>query len=575
MNEILSPELQAARIEVDELVKDLHQLTIDIRHEELAKTVSELRNRIHEPFLFVVVGEVKSGKSSFVNALLESEKEICKVAPDPCTDTIQEIIYGDNEQTLVINQHLKKILLPVDILREIAIVDTPGTNTIIKNHQQITENFIPGSDLIVFVFEAKNPYRQSAWEFFDYIHEQWRKKVIFVLQQADLMEKDDLEVNVNGVIKYAKERNIAEPQVFAVSAKLEQKGEKGASGFKAIRTYIRKNITGGKAPRLKMLNNLQTAGNIGDRIRQGLTDRRAQYEADIQFRQEVRESLDEQEVKSKKKIEVMIENLLASYDRTSGESRKELSDGLRFISLARRSLASTFSSKKPSIKQWLEGLAKKLEDRMNADLDKKLHEGVNDVADAIQQMAKIIDLKIQASETILKNDHGIFGQIADRRAEVFRELQAQFQDFIGKSENFAARHAFEQDPNFSPNVLTGSGIATVGVVMTAVGTTATLDITGGVITAVGLIFAGATVSFKRMSILRAYEQEIKEGRSRLQSQLSERLETYVADIKNRLDDTFNNFDLMIENEGKAIEKLEDQYVALHKRMEGIEERLGN
>lgn len=574
MNEILSPELQAARIEVDELVKDLHQLTIDINHEELAKTVSDLRNRIHEPFLFVVVGEVKAGKSSFVNALLESKKEICKVAPDPCTDTIQEIMYGENEQTLVINDHLKKILLPVDILKEIAIVDTPGTNTIIKNHQQITEDFIPGSDLIVFVFEAKNPYRQSAWEFFDYIHDQWHKKVIFVLQQKDLMEPDDLEVNIKGVIKYASERNIVEPHIFPVSAKMELKGEKGDSGFKEIRSYIRKNITGGKAPRLKMLNNLDTAGTIGEKIQKGLNDRRSQYEADIKFRKEVRESLDEQELRSKKKIEVMIENLLASYDRTSMESKKELGDGLRFISLARRSLEAAFSSKKPSVKTWLEGLAKKLEEKMNGELDKKLHEGVNDVADSIQQMAKIIDLKIKGSETILKNDHSIFGQIADRRAEVFRELQEQFEDFIGKSENFAARHAFEQDPNFSPNVLAGSGIATIGVVLTAVGTTATLDITGGIITAVGLIFAGATVGFKRLSILNAYQKEIEEGRTRLQSQLSERLETYVGDIKTRLDDTFDNFDLMLETEGTALAGLDAQYDALHQRKVGIQERLG-
>ncbi|MBK7009342.1 MAG: dynamin family protein [Saprospiraceae bacterium] len=34
---------------------------------------------------------------------------------------------------------------------------TPGTNTIVAHHQEITEKFIPYSDLIVFVFEAKNP----------------------------------------------------------------------------------------------------------------------------------------------------------------------------------------------------------------------------------------------------------------------------------------------------------------------------------------------------------------------------------------------------------------------------------
>ncbi|MEZ4986392.1 MAG: dynamin family protein [Saprospiraceae bacterium] len=68
------------------------------------------------------------------------------------------------------------------ILRDIAIVDTPGT-TIVEHHQEITERFVPASDLIVFVFEAKNPYRQSARTFFDFIQDEWRKKVIFVLQQ--------------------------------------------------------------------------------------------------------------------------------------------------------------------------------------------------------------------------------------------------------------------------------------------------------------------------------------------------------------------------------------------------------
>ena len=123
-------------------------------------------------------------------------REIAKVAPQPMTDTIQQIIYGAEEQHIQVNPFLKKILLPVDILKEIAIVDTPGTNTIEENHQEITEGFIPASDLIVFVFESKNPYRQSAWDFFDYIHSDWRKKIIFVLQQKDLMRPEDLEVNI-------------------------------------------------------------------------------------------------------------------------------------------------------------------------------------------------------------------------------------------------------------------------------------------------------------------------------------------------------------------------------------------
>lgn len=173
------PKLEVYQSLIDESVKNLHDLTMDIRHKELMETVSELRGRVRDPFMFVVVGEVKAGKSSFINALLKADREICKVAPMPMTDTIQQILYGPEEMEVFINPHFKRIFVAADILKEIAIVDTPGTNTIVAHHQEITERFIPSSDLIVFVFESKNPYRQSAWDFFDYIKEEWRKKSDF------------------------------------------------------------------------------------------------------------------------------------------------------------------------------------------------------------------------------------------------------------------------------------------------------------------------------------------------------------------------------------------------------------
>ena len=203
------------------IMADLELLSREIGNDSMSETVHELSMRIETPFTFVIVGEVKAGKSSFINALLESDSEICKVAPSPMTDTIQQILYGETEKTEIVNTYLKKIYQNIDILKEIAIVDTPGTNTIVAHHQEITERFIPYSDLIVFVFEAKNPYRQSSWEFFDYIHAEWRRKVIFVLQQKDLLPEQDLQINIEGVRKHAVEKGIEDPVIFAVSAKKE------------------------------------------------------------------------------------------------------------------------------------------------------------------------------------------------------------------------------------------------------------------------------------------------------------------------------------------------------------------
>ena len=47
---MINPSTIALRARIDEAVKDLHELTIRINHNDLAKTVSDLRNRItHEP----------------------------------------------------------------------------------------------------------------------------------------------------------------------------------------------------------------------------------------------------------------------------------------------------------------------------------------------------------------------------------------------------------------------------------------------------------------------------------------------------------------------------------------------
>lgn len=574
MTTLINQQLSILRSQLDELIKNLHELTIQIGHKELSATISDLRNRIHDPFMFVIVGEVKAGKSSFVNALLESKREITKVAPQPMTDTIQQIVYGESEEIIEINPYLKRIHVPVDILKEIAIVDTPGTNTIIEHHQEITESFIPASDLIVFVFEAKNPYRQSAWEFFDFIHEDWRKKIIFVLQQKDLLPEADLQININGVKEHAVKKGIKEPVVFAVSAKQELDGDNPVSGFSDVRTYINENITGGKAPALKLLNTIETSKNINSRIADGLQLRKKQLEADILFRKDIRETLENQEVKSNKQVDILVENLIAAYDRITLAKEKELASGLSFFSLLRRSIASMFT-KKSSAKDWLESLAKELETGMQGELSVKLNDGVVDLADSIQQMAKIIDLKIRSSETILKNDHEIFSDIAEKRSNVLRDIQEAFTQFINETDNFKDDSLFPDKQTLSPNLAAGSGAAALGVILMTVTNGMVFDITGGVLTAIGLIFAGVSTSVKRRKILESFSGEIQKGRTRINEEVTEKLKTYIAHLKDKIDSNFVKFDELIEKEGANLEELNQVHAGISEKLESMEKKLSN
>ncbi len=572
MKGILNQNLINYTSQIDQIVKELHDLTNAIGHKELSRTISDLRNRIQEPFMFVIVGEVKAGKSSFINALLDAGKDICKVAPSPMTDTIQQIVYGETESEQSINPYLKRIQHPVEILKEIAIVDTPGTNTIIEHHQEITERFIPASDLIVFVFEAKNPYRQSAWDFFKYIKEDWRKKIIFVLQQKDLMNEADLKENVGGVQKYAIQNGIEEPQIFAVSAKQELDGKKEISGFLAIRNYIQENITGGKAPFLKLKNNIEISQNINERIEKGLMDRKQQFEADILFRDDIRETLDSQEIKSKKQVDVLVENLLSAYDTITLKSQHELSTGLGLFSLMKRSIASIFS-KESSAKDWLKGLAANLEKDLNIELKNKLNDGVVNIAESIQQMAKIIDLKIKNSQTILRNDHEIFSDIAEKRANVLQELQAAFSQFMKRSDSFADEGILGDKSSLAPNLATGSGVAAIGVILMALTNSAVFDITGGVLTTIGVLFAGVSIGLKRRKVLSGFHDEISRGRIQMEDEVTEKLHAYIHHIKNKIDDNFDSFDDLLDKEKAQIKQLDQKHTSILDRLKKLDETL--
>lgn len=569
---ILNQHTLALRVQCEDLVKDLQQLSQEIGHQELATMVGELRNRMVEPFMFVIVGEVKAGKSSFVNALLESKQEICAVAPQPMTDTVQQILYGEKAEIITVNPYLKKIFLPVEILRDIAVVDTPGTNSIIERHQEITENFIPASDLVIFVFEAKNPYRQSAWDFFDFIHRDWHKKIIFVLQQKDLLSDADLAVNERGLYDFAVKKGLAEPVIYATSAKAELEGRFDQSNFSAVRDYIRTHVTGGRGAALKLKNNLATSHHILERLRLDLDTRAAQFKADTEFRNDIHQTLDNQEKKSNHHVSLLIENLLNGYDRITQNTGQELSNGLSFPSLLKRSFMGLFS-KQASITDWLNGLAKQLEVHLNAELRNKLNEGVVDLADSVQQMAKMIDLKIRAADTVVKSDSYIFEAISEKRAAVMKELQEAFARFMARSESFNDGRLFPENASVSPNIAAGSGAAIIGLILAGVTKMTVFDITGGVLTGIGMLFAGFTARAQRSKIVKGYEAEIEKGRAQMQEALEGKLRGYVKTIKGRIGDNFGEIDALLANEQTQIEHFNEQYTALVKRLETLDNQL--
>src|SRR3954471_6621019 len=135
------------RNEVEAALGELLKFSSELRRPgPVLDSLHGLLTNIREPLLFVVVGEVKAGKSSLINALFG--QEIARADVLPATDRVCIYRYGREDKQIEISPRLVEYHLPIEFLRDFNVVDTPGTNTMVTEHQSITEDFVPRADLI-------------------------------------------------------------------------------------------------------------------------------------------------------------------------------------------------------------------------------------------------------------------------------------------------------------------------------------------------------------------------------------------------------------------------------------------
>ncbi|WJZ90194.1 hypothetical protein VitviT2T_009357 [Vitis vinifera] len=179
-------------------------------------------SQLDEPFLLAIVGEFNSGKSTVINALLG--RRYLKEGVVPTTNEITFLRYSeldsDGKQRCERHPDGQYICyLPAPILKEMNIVDTPGTNVILQRQQRLTEEFVPRADLLLFVISADRPLTESEVAFLRYT-QQWRKKIVFVLNKADLYQNaSELEEAVSFIKKNVQKLlNVKHVILYPVSA---------------------------------------------------------------------------------------------------------------------------------------------------------------------------------------------------------------------------------------------------------------------------------------------------------------------------------------------------------------------
>jgi small GTP-binding protein len=197
--------------EARRLIEDLDMLPDDL------EVLSTLRQQLEELFLVVVVGEYNAGKSTFLNALLGNN--LLETGELPTTRQVHQLRFGEVENVVESAPGLLLHELPADLLRDLNIVDTPGTNSMQREEQALTEGFVPRADLVFFLTSLMQPYSASESEFLKLIRS-WGKQIVFVINQVDLASSPDHVERVKRYVRQqASEQVEGERPLFAISAR--------------------------------------------------------------------------------------------------------------------------------------------------------------------------------------------------------------------------------------------------------------------------------------------------------------------------------------------------------------------
>jgi small GTP-binding protein len=272
----------------DELLAENRRLVAELRKAlarfdasaEDQETLEKSARQLDELFLLVIAGEFNAGKSAFINALLGDK--YLEEGVTPTTTRVHLIRHGAELQHETLESALDRISIPAEILQDINIVDTPGTNAIHREHEAITREFVPRSDMVLFVTSADRPFTESERAFLQGIRD-WGKKIVIVLNKIDILETpEDLDRVLKFIADNAKTLLGATPEIFPVAARLALRAKTSVppdaellakSRFEALERYIVSTLDKKERVRLKLLNPLGVAEHLAEQYL-AITDKR-------------------------------------------------------------------------------------------------------------------------------------------------------------------------------------------------------------------------------------------------------------------------------------------------------------
>ncbi len=499
---------------------------------EIVAQLSDVVAHLEELFLVVVVGEFNAGKSSVLNALFG--EKLMEEGPIPTTAKITILRHGAEPMQRQLSEYLVERRHPAALLRHLHLVDTPGTNSIIRQHQQITEDFVPRADLVLFVTSYDRPLTESERQFLAFIREAWGKRLVFILNKADLAKSDDMLAQVVEHIRSGcRELMGFEPQIFPVSAELAYAAKTAGSDavretlwpqsrFAPLEDFITRTLAGPERLTLKLIAPLDAADRLAAALGTRLEARLQVLEQDEQNLSELNARLEAARAELQQgygRYVAEVDNLLLQMERSGVQF---LDDTIRIGKL--KLLRDRDAFKEEFARQVVRDTDRQIEDRVTEAVDWLLKHALTLWNRTLSEFAERVRAAGGARRVPAQGDFFY------NRAEVFDAIMKEAGRKIAMYDlREEARRILENARDAAALFVGAEAVAVgVGAIATVVVTATAIDVTGGFIAAgvlavVGLIF----LPRQKRKAIAEFRERVEALRADMRQALSAQLDQEV------------------------------------------------
>ncbi len=535
--------------------------------------------QLEELFLMVVVGEFNAGKSAVINALLGDD-----YLPEGVVPTTSELVlirHSDAAEQPGADRGMAVRRLPVPWLQEVNVVDTPGTNAVIRHHQELTEHFVPRSDLVLFVTSADRPFSESERAFLQQIRD-WGKKVVIVVNKIELLtaEAEQREV-LEFVRRNAHELLGVAPAIFAVSARLALAAKVGGvsaadssdwerSQFGALEQYILDFLDAGERVRLQLSNPIGIAAALIANYQDVISQRQALLKGDFR-------ALDD------------IDQQLAAYQNDMRRDFRYQSDRVDNVLYEMAERGDRFFDENLRITRIVElvnseRLRGEFERRVLADSSRAVEHHVNELIDWLverdyRQWQAVMEFIERRS---LQHTDQMIGQVRGdfdfNRQNLLKSIGRSAQEVVDSYDREAEALKLAQDVQRAiiQTAAVEAGAIGLGALLVVILNTTFLDVTG-ILGASALAALGLYVlPYRRQKVKAQLRTRIGDLRRRLDTAITQQFESELTASVQRIREAVAPYTRFVRVEREKLETLaadlqraEDEWKGLRRSVEAL------